>query len=746
MKSAGDSLDLPSRDGRCLYLIDDAHLIDASILVRIEEKATPDCLVVTTHNAEKHSEQRGAIAIDTKLAVRTIAKSLRVDLESTLAAVRLADDRLGERMTDEDIEDRLDDAEDKSSLPWQFCFVLGGGWRRSKQAADNSRIAGADQILAAVAMRQILSRDASATIEEIERVCAVADIDASSVQQGLSWLVSQRLVVSSQDVRTPHQRFALVVLLRILQAQEGKGRETIASMMADLMASSTIPLQGIRNLVHELRFDSYSWSNLLEPSVVDDLVKKCWSVEGDDRNAAGRLLVDLFDFSQHGIDDVVQRYLSTMIEWINHPTRGAYGIGDLLNHVRYVDADFAKKVLYEVDPIALANAYSGATPDTAYGLANVISSVGAIGEKKFNQSLGNALDRSELLKFASNEVFFEKGHVFSKFCSSVLWLDESLALDMAEKFIPAAQHIIKNDAVEGFQQICHDYASTTLRMYDPLGVYRNKFKPSKRRRLIATRVCETLDPKKAAADVLGISPRYFQAACSFLSFLRRSAPAKHDQLLSHLSIDELEILIGEDWANMPHDTEIFLSSLYKHNSPSDLVVNLIGQCADQIKMFPPRLLLMAPDVGLSHVESGGVLRLVHYGHVSFSMGGLALAIIADTRPDLIEAVVAKFIDEIAESLTSFNRNFTGPADGFITVLIKFAPLAWAEILSKFNLDDVEENLAECLRGKSNHRRAAAFIVESALDHEDEFGDIAKRLRARFPAASISPSDEPRFTR
>lgn len=43
---------------------------------------------------EKHSGQRGAIAIDAKLAVRTIAKSLRVDLTSTLAAVRLADDRL----------------------------------------------------------------------------------------------------------------------------------------------------------------------------------------------------------------------------------------------------------------------------------------------------------------------------------------------------------------------------------------------------------------------------------------------------------------------------------------------------------------------------------------------------------------------------------------------------------------------------------------------------------------------------
>jgi hypothetical protein len=61
-------------------------------------------------------------------------------------------------MMDADLGERLDHAESAADRPWQFCFVLGGGWRRSKQVADSAREANADLILAAAAMRQLASR------------------------------------------------------------------------------------------------------------------------------------------------------------------------------------------------------------------------------------------------------------------------------------------------------------------------------------------------------------------------------------------------------------------------------------------------------------------------------------------------------------------------------------------------------------------------------------------------------------
>ena len=204
---------------RRLYLTDDAHLLKPHVLSRIEDQAGPARLVLSTHNAVERVSRRGSITLDAKRAVKTNATALRADLPKTLEAVRLADDDVGERMLDADIGDRIEHAESAADRPWQFCFVLGGGWRRSKQAADSARATNSDIILAAVAMRQLASRDARTVSGEIVEVCKRAGIDAGMVDQGWKWLGKQRLIVGAADCRTPHQRFATVVLHRILEGQ-----------------------------------------------------------------------------------------------------------------------------------------------------------------------------------------------------------------------------------------------------------------------------------------------------------------------------------------------------------------------------------------------------------------------------------------------------------------------------------------------------------------------------------------------
>ncbi len=170
---------------RRLYLIDDAHLLKPHVLRRIEDQAGPTRLVLSTHNAVERASHRGAISLDAKRAVKTIAAALRADFCKTLEAVRVADDHVGERMMDADLGERLDHAESTADRPWQFCFVLGGGWRRSKQAADSARAASSDLILAAVSIRQLVSRDARAVHGEIADVCEHAGIDTGMLDHGL---------------------------------------------------------------------------------------------------------------------------------------------------------------------------------------------------------------------------------------------------------------------------------------------------------------------------------------------------------------------------------------------------------------------------------------------------------------------------------------------------------------------------------------------------------------------------------
>lgn len=736
-----------SSSKRCLYLIDDAHLLKRHILGRLEEQASPDRLVLSTHNAVDGVSHRGAIALDAKRAVKTIAAALRADLPKTLEAVRLADDQVGERMMDADLRDRLDHAESIADRPWQFCFALGGGWRRSKQAADSARAANADLILSAVAMRQLVSRDARAVPKEIAAVCTHAGIDSIATDAGLRWLCKQRLIVGATDCRTPHQRFASVVLNRILEGQDKDGREKIVTMIESVLSDPQFPYIGLRILVHELRFGSgnYSWKHLLRQAGVEAAVARCWEAEGSDRGFAALALSDLWYFVDGGATAVVGPHAATLASWISKPEDGAYGFGHLLNSIGQDDRDLVERVVAAADPIAIATACSNATPDNAYSLADLLRSVARTKAEDFNSKFRAALDRDKLRELARHEAFLEDAYVFSKFCASVLWWEENLALDMAEAFVPTAQQVLAKDPVEGFHHLSQDFASTVLRVFDVLHVYVGKWKPTRRQWAIARRMCEKIDPRQVAEHVSMVRPRHFQSAAFFLHFLYQSAPRKYDAALRQLDWDTLDSVMAEDWADMPHDTEVLLGTLSLRPQTRHLIQEFIADRVERIVHFPPRLMLMAPEVGIAHLARGRRLRLAKYDHLSWDFGGVALAIVAKSRPELVEQAVAPFVDNIARGLANYSRNFTGPAEGLVRVVIEHAPIAWRGVLTKLD-PAAEDDLAKCLAGDEDHRRTAAAVVESALPLDGPIGDMARRLRSQFPKASAAPADAPSFAR
>ncbi|MCG7201806.1 hypothetical protein MD273_18930, partial [Marinobacter pelagius] len=170
----------------------------------------------------------------------------------------------------------------------------------------------------------------------------------------------------------------------------------------------------------------------------------------------------------------------------------------------------------------------------------------------------------------------------------------------------------------------------------PLGVYVGKLKPSHRQWVIARNMCATIDPARVAPHISAVRPRHFQSAAFFLDFLHQVAPSKYGAVLRQLDWERIDAAIGEDWANMPHDTEVLLSALHAQAATRHLVQQFIADHLDRIEHFPPRLMLMAPEVGIAHIAKGRRLRLAQYHSVSLSMGGIALAMLAESWPDLVE--------------------------------------------------------------------------------------------------------------
>ena len=327
----------PDRIKRFLF-IDNAHLMAPEKLSRLEENAGPNLVVLSTHNAiERAGFERASVTLNARRAVRTIASALGADPARTLASVRIADDRVGERMMVEDLNFRIDQAEKTADRPWQFCFILGGGWRRSRQAAEAARNAGAALALAAVAIRQLASRDAIARLEDITPVAEVANISEEALDRHLRWLEHERLILGYHDCRTPHQRFAAVVLNQILVGEEHADRQRVGRMIDAVLIDPQYPLVGLRILLHELRFGigDFRWLRLPGRSGIETLATRCWQARGKDRGFAALVISELWNLVDDGPCIVIDPYAQTLSHWISNPEDGAYGFARLLNDLSH---------------------------------------------------------------------------------------------------------------------------------------------------------------------------------------------------------------------------------------------------------------------------------------------------------------------------------------------------------------------------------------------------------------------------
>ncbi len=726
-------------DRKTLYIIDDAHLTPDTVLRAAEAETGPARLLLSTHNAiGQGGGGRGAIVIDAKRAVGVIAAGLRADRAATLAVVRLVDDRVGDRPMDESLDHRLDYAEKQADRPWQFCFILGGGWRRATAGADAARAADADLTLAAIALRQLASRDARPSREEVHALLAAAKISPASADAALDWLVDARLVIAMTDLRTPHQRFAVVVLGRILAGQDQAGREAVGALLNFVLEDPSHPLAGLRLLLDEFpRLDmNYNWTHLVRPESLAPLLTRCWAARSaDERTFAMLILAELNRYAPGWPRSVLEGHEAVLADWFSHPDDPSGGVGRLTNSVGQSDKAFAEAMVGASDPERVAAAVSNVTAQTAFNLAEMLSMTGGARPEAWKARFAADLDRKALVAVGRQWPKDEPIVCYARLCQSVCWTDEDLALDMVEGVLPAATRALDSDPVSTFHEL-DDIASRVLRVLDVLGIYKGKHRPSTRGRRLAAKLCGGLKPRVLAKQLSAIPKRDFQQAAMLLSFLSTVSPTKFNQTVAAIDWEQVSLTIGDDWAHLFHEAEVFLGVCFQSREHRLAITALITRNADRIDLLAPRLALMAPDVAFRHVEQGRRIGLSNVHHVDWRAGPGLVANFADARPDLLQTLLAPAEPHVAGALSQRHPSFFGESALFLRLVRQFAPQSLDRLLGQIDVTGAEIGWATALAKGGASCRAAALLVEFALGRNDAVGALARRLRMRFIKRSI----------
>lgn len=730
-----------------LYIIDDAHLARPALLNELEERATASRWVLSAYTiSEDKGGFPGAIQLDAKRAVRVIADGLRASPEATLTAVRRADDRVGDRPGDERLDLRLEQAAEQALYPWQFCFILGGGWRRASALASSARAAGADLVLAAAAIRQLAARDARCSRDALLQLVG----DALPISDGniaVAWLVAQRFLLSAEDLRCPHQRLASVLLARILDGQSVEERQTVAGMLKTVLADVEMPLGGLSVLLGELStaggYGEWRW--LVQPAWLAPVLERCWvATEPLGIRHACWLLNNLHGYLPEEMNEIAD-HKETLAEWIQAAPEGAcYAIGRVIGHVLYTDKALGESIVALVDPRALARAISTAAPLHAGEIADLLSSMGAGKDDEWKACYLENVDRDACRRVVSAWPQNAYLSVVADFCEHFCYFEPEFGFALIEALIPAIASRLRADPQEAFDEL-RDIVWNALRLYDPLRIYVGKLAPSRRMRQVGRKICACWTPKDLANELSRSTHRNFQAAAGLLSFMHKASPKQFEATVLALDWNKIDQAIGADWADGIGDARMLLGVAYTVHAARSAIRAMVERNEPRIVTMSTHLAALAPASALRHVATGKHIALCRWGHVDWQLGTLVLARMAQSEPTLVPVLLKPHYRGLAEALSQPSPTFYNDGLLFLRLLAQVEPSGLIRVLDQIDVEKAELGWRNALRGRENNRepgakvqarQVASLLIHHALDRDDAVGKLARQLRRDFPRQSV----------
>jgi hypothetical protein len=601
---------------------------------------------------------------------------------------------------------------------------------------DSARVAGADIILAIAGVRQIASRDARCNRDALSVLIDGIPMPNIDLERAVGWLISQRLLISEADLRTPHQRFAAVALLEALRGQTEAGQACIWEACRRLFQDPHLPLPGLHTLLHELSFSSgIYWHSRVQRDWLDSMEARCWSANDADRPIAILALSEILSRQSGWPKALSKEQRSKVVGWLSRPNNQiGYGLRQLLNNMRNDDEGYARDLMKDVDAISAATIYSEVSAKTTFYLGSHLSIAWQLASERWKSQFLEALDREQMLRVAETWPAEEPLSSFSEYCEATYFAERSLALDMVDRIIPRIVVEIEKEPADAFREI-QDVAWHVLKGIDLLGIYAKKHRQTKREAAICRTISRRLPAQLLGERLSRTTKRQFQPAGYLIDFLRRSDPDVFRHVLRAIRWSAIDATIGDGWENPSHDEEVFLRIASLDGETAKTIAAIIEERLKDAKTLRPKLALLSPNLIERHLDQGRIITIDWRGHVDWMSAAVILARLIETRPDLVPTVLEPLVLPVSEKLSKSHPNFWRDAHLFFHIIRQFAAGYLERMLAGVDPATAESNWIAGIKSSPDVRRATAILIDAASSRGDAVGEMARRVRRKYPAKS-----------
>ncbi|HEY4261333.1 MAG TPA: hypothetical protein VGM98_14295, partial [Schlesneria sp.] len=273
-----------------LLVVDDAQRCGKPFATRLAELANSKIKVLLVSTI-KEPQLTNPLCINPGQAIDELSRVLAERRSEILPILKQFDDRIGDRQFETSIENRLYHAR-RQTTPWEFFWVLRGGWNTAKRELECLEQFTHDRnLLLVIAAGQIVTCDAGVSKTWLVQQISDWSVAERELRLALDRLASLGLITPKDELRTKHIQFAYAAVELAFDESQMERWLPSLTVYAGILRDGSHSLKGLSWLLGAIRntdaFRKQSSDHF--SGVASQLIQRCTTEGKDLESAAGCL-------------------------------------------------------------------------------------------------------------------------------------------------------------------------------------------------------------------------------------------------------------------------------------------------------------------------------------------------------------------------------------------------------------------------------------------------------------------------
>ena len=623
----GDNPILPDNTEKSLFLIDDAQTLPDSLRDHFtrQSRFNRKVLFARTISDKTNSD---SIILAKKDAVNILYKEFLNKKEEVWPIVKLYDNTIGVNFSDLPIERRLEDAR-KADTPWQFSYILRGGWRSMKELyksiCDHNDC---DLLVAAIATFQILQLDKAVDFNNICKKIQEIEPNYKWSNCDLELLINRRIVLSKDDTRIVHMESANVIIALFFDNPQNEKQTILLKMIEDAFINKEISPLGIVWLCNGCnRYINHYWrieDRFLTDRIIENVSMQLYEPQTseDARNIMYLLEKILVSGKKEKGIQIILENRDQIIEMIDRADSiSAWGFSELLNSLYNYDHKKHNSISSQISWDKLMDCMMHETAPNYYSWGRLFNRGLSLLEKNRYSNYSDKMYTVIQWLIPKATVFNIEG--ITAFLSSVSFLNHLQIHTLFPALIPVYKQFFENNTEQAIHLVNWDFMWNICGM----DLFEGKKSRIESANVTAKEFVDVIPEKKLADVISNSSVHEWLAIRDILYFIFSFDKKKYNNTVKQIDLNRLSDKVKNSW-DQSHEISLILEFLT--TADSSIAKAFLAMNEGRVTVYYPVMVSIDPKSAIkANKEKNVKLDLFTEHHWDYKLAALKALYAAD---------------------------------------------------------------------------------------------------------------------